>query len=226
MTLRHDLIQAIFPPVALCFFIVLLVFAICMKRRQLCVKCLRNDAMITPNDVTSSANLNTAHVIIDHPVPYGASSNILIRPSLTMGQTTLPIHPPTYTECIPGDATIRSFTNVCEIPPSYEDLFGYATPYPGELALNIDSLSNADVISMDTVSRSSDHVTSRDNITETAVSVIQRNVTPQIAFTVTVNSPHDSNTHAHAYSASHGASSDATMVSGGHSNPTFIYNEF
>ena len=162
MSVRIDLIQIVFPPVAVCFFLILLVYVICSRNRQFCPRCISD-----PTDVTTEA-LPTV------------SADIFQLPPFTRRQVVLPIHPPTYAECIleqSRTSTLRSIVNVCDVPPSYDAIFEYATPSsPGEVMLNVDALRN-DVIAIGDISGVSD----TDAIVATTTDVL-----PNISYTIAV----------------------------------------
>ena len=210
-SVRLDLMQMIFPPIVACLLLVLVVYAVCMRRRQLCSQC----------------NMSPREII---PAPPTVSASVFLRPSLTRGQVVLPIHPPTYAECVVEESlrsTVGNFANVCDVPPAYDDIFGHATPsYAGEFILDIVSLGN-DAVPVADISTISD-ATSSTHSAVTLETQGEDNVTSDISFTVTVEQESPPRL---AYVTTHSTpryTQDVAMVTvttGGHYNMAFVSDD-
>ena len=209
MSVRIDLIQIVFPPVAVCFFLILLVYVICSRNRQFCPRCISD-----PTDVTTTEALPTV------------SADIFQLPPFTRRQV-VSIRPPTYAECILEQSrasTLRSIVNVCDVPPSYDDIFEYATPSsPGEVMLNVDVLRN-DVIAIGDISGVSD-----TDATVATTTDVPHNVTPNISYTIAVGPESPPRI---PYVTMHSTPRDAQVIAmvtiedGGQTNMAFVSDEF
>lgn len=117
---RYVLLEIILPPAILCVVLIIFVYVIYLKRNYFCIAKTRRQS----RDQSISYDMPTI------------SGHVLMPPSANIGAA---MPPPSYAECV----VQRPGNSVLEIPPSYDELFGWEAPSDGDRwALSVVSNDN------------------------------------------------------------------------------------
>ena len=108
---RYALLEIILPPAVLCVILIIFVYVICLKKKYFCV---------------TKTQSNPESVTYDAPT---VSGHVLMAPLAAVGAL---VQPPSYADCVREQPGI----SILEIPPTYEELFGWNAPTSDEEWVN------------------------------------------------------------------------------------------